>query len=95
MSQKYFPQPSVMDAQAHFSRVPKAEIERSRFDRSSGFKSTFDAGYCIPCFVDELVPGDTFNMSATHFARLATPLKPVMDNAFLDTHFFFVPCRIS
>lgn len=71
-----------MDAQAHFSRVPKAEIERSRFDRSSGFKSTFNAGYCVPCFVDELVPGDTFNMSATHFARLATPLKPVMDNAF-------------
>lgn len=94
MSQKYFPQPSVMDAQAHFSRVPKAEIERSRFDRSSGFKSTFNAGYCVPCFVDELVPGDTFNMSATHFARLATPLKPVMDNAFLDTHFFFVPCRL-
>ena len=83
-----------MDAQAHFSRVPKAEIERSRFDRSSGYKTTFNAGNLIPCFVDELVPGDTYTLDATHFARLATPLKPVMDNAYLDTHFFFVPSRL-
>lgn len=60
---KILPQPSVMDAQAHFSRVPKAEIERSRFDRSSGYKTTFNAGNLIPCFVDELVPGDTYTLT--------------------------------
>ena len=69
-------------------------IERSTFDRSHGLKSTFDAGYLVPVFVDEALPGDTFNLSMTAFARLATPLKPVMDNIFLDSFFFAVPYRL-
>ena len=92
--EKYFQQPSVMSAQEHFSRVPRAEIERSRFDRSSGLKTTYNAGNLIPVFVDEVLPGDTYHMKATLFSRLATPLKPVMDNAFQDVHFFFVPSRL-
>ena len=94
MSEKYFAQPSVMSAQAHFSAVPSAEIQRSRFDRSHGDKTTFDAGLLVPIFVDEVLPGDTFDCSSTSFVRLATPLKPVMDNMYLDTHFFFVPYRL-
>ncbi len=77
-----------------FSEVPKAEIQRSSFDRSFGYKTTFDAGFLIPVYVDEALPGDTFNLSMTGFARLATPLKPVMDNMFLETFFFFVPNRL-
>jgi hypothetical protein len=88
-----FTQPSVMSTQEHFSRVPSADIPRSKFDRSHGCKTTFDAGKLVPVFVDEVLPGDTFHMSPTVFARLATPLKPVMDNMFLDVHFFFVPYR--
>ena len=91
MSEKYFNQPSVMKAQEHFSKVPSAEIPRSKFDRSHGLKTTFDAGKLIPIYIDEVLPGDTFNMNTTAFARLATPLKPVMDNMYLDIHFFFVP----
>nr|QJB20234.1 MAG: major capsid protein [Microvirus sp.] len=83
-----------MTAQQHFSQVPSAEIERSRFDRSHAYKSTFDAGSLVPVFVDEVLPGDTFNLSSTAFARLATPLKPIMDNMNLDLHFFFVPYRL-
>ena len=94
MSEKFFSQPSVMTAQQHFSQVPSAEIERSRFDRSHAYKSTFDAGSLVPVFVDEVLPGDTFNLSSTAFARLATPLKPIMDNLNLDLHFFFVPYRL-
>nr|QJB20478.1 MAG: major capsid protein [Microvirus sp.] len=94
VSEKYFSQPSVMTAQQHFSQVPSAEIERSRFDRSHAYKSTFDAGSLVPVFVDEVLPGDTFNLSSTAFARLATPLKPIMDNMNLDLHFFFVPYRL-
>lgn len=94
MGEKYFPQPSVMSAQQHFSQVPNAEIQRSRFDRSHAYKTTFDAGKLIPVFVDEVLPGDTFTLNATAFARLATPLKPIMDNMYLDTHFFFVPYRL-
>ena len=77
-----------------FSEVPKAEIQRSRFDRSFGYKTTFDAGYLIPFYMDEALPGDTFNLSATIFSRLATPLKPVMDNMVMETFFFFVPNRL-
>jgi hypothetical protein len=88
------PQQSVMSASAHFSQVPHAEIERSTFDRSHGFKSTFDSGYLIPVFCDEALPGDTFSLRMSAFARLATPLKPVMDNMFLDSFFFFVPLRL-
>lgn len=77
-----------------FSRVPNAEIPRSKFDRSCGYKTTFDAGLLIPVFLDEALPGDTFNVSMTAFARLATPLFPIMDNMFLDTFFFAVPYRL-
>lgn len=81
-------------SQHNFSQVPKAEIQRSSFDRSHGYKSTFDSGYLVPVFVDEVLPGDTFNCQMTAFARLATPEKPFMDNLYLDSFFFFVPLRL-
>lgn len=84
--------PSVMNHS--FSKVPQAEIPRSNFNRSSGLKTTFDAGQLIPIFVDEVLPGDTFNLNMTGFGRLATPLHPVMDNMYLETFFFFVPNRL-
>jgi len=77
-----------------FSRAPSAEIPRSSFDRSHGHKTTFDAGWLIPIFVDEALPGDTYNVKMTAFARLATPLHPFMDNLFMDTFFFAVPIRL-
>lgn len=94
MKEKYFAQPSGTMQQQHFSQVPEAEIQRSAFDRSHGYKTTFNEGSLVPIFVDEVLPGDTFNMSMTGFARLATPLRPFMDNLYLDTHFFFVPNRL-
>jgi len=84
--------PTVMKHE--FSRVPKAEIQRSTFNRSHGLKTTFDAGYLVPIFVDEVVPGDTFNLKAHGFGRLATPIYPVMDNLYVETFFFFVPNRL-
>lgn len=81
--------------QSHqFAMVPKAEIPRSQFKRQSTHKTTFDAGYLIPIYVDEVLPGDTFGMRATMFCRMATPIFPVMDNLYLDTFFFFVPNRL-
>ncbi|WNK12844.1 MAG: major capsid protein [Microvirus sp.] len=77
-----------------FSEVPKAEIPRSSFDRSFGHKTTFDSGYLIPIFCDEALPGDTFKVNMTGFARLATPIFPIMDNMYLDTQFFAVPIRL-
>jgi hypothetical protein len=84
--------PTVMKHE--FSRVPQAEIQRSTFNRSHGLKTTFDAGYLVPIFVDEVVPGDSFNLKAHGFGRLATPIYPVMDNLYVETFFFFVPNRL-
>ena len=72
----------------HFSQVPRADIPRASFDRSCGNKTTFDSGDLVPVFVDEALPGDTFNLSMSSFGRLATPLHPFMDNMFLDSFFF-------
>ena len=77
-----------------FSQVPRADIPRSTFNRSHGYKTTFDADYLIPVFVDDVIPGDTFNCNMNFFARLATPLYPIMDNMFLESFFFFVPYRL-
>ncbi|AXH75970.1 MAG: major capsid protein [Microviridae sp.] len=77
-----------------FSEVPKAEIPRSSFDRSHGHKTTFNAGYLVPILIDEALPGDTFNCKMTGFARIATPIFPLMDNLMMDTQFFAVPVRL-
>ena len=77
-----------------FSDVPVADIQRSSFNRSHSYKTTFDAGYIVPFFVDEALPGDTFNLNATIFARLNTPEVPFMDNLHLDTFYFAVPMRL-
>ena len=77
-----------------FSEVPRVAIPRSSFNRSHGLKTTFDADYLIPVLVDDIVPGDTFNVNMSFFARLATPLYPIMDNMYLESFFFFVPYRL-
>lgn len=87
-----FSNPSVM--RHDFSRVPSADIPRSAFRRSHGYKTTFDSGWLIPIYVDEALPGDTFKVSLSSIARLATPLYPIMDNLYMDFFFFFVPNRL-
>ena len=77
-----------------FAMIPKADIPRSKFKAQKTHKTTFDAGYLVPVYVDEVLPGDTFNLKMTAFARLATPLYPIMDNMHLDSFFFFVPNRL-
>lgn len=78
-----------------FSMVPQAHIKRSSFNRSFGYKTAFDSGYLVPFFVDEVLPGDTFNLKSSMVLRLASPLgTPIMDNIHVDTFFFFVPNRL-
>lgn len=77
-----------------FSQIPRMEIPRSSFNRSHSVKTTFDAGKLIPFYIDEVYPGDTFNAKANLFVRMATPVVPAMDNAYLDTFYFFVPFRL-
>ena len=83
---------SVM--QHSFGRVTPPSVPRSAFNRTCGHKTTIDADYLYPVFVDEVIPGDTFKMRANVFARMATPIYPIMDNLYLDTFFFYVPYRL-
>jgi len=83
---------SVMAHQ--FSNIPRVEIPRSVFNRSHGHKTTFNVGDLVPIYVDEALPGDTFRLDASIFARLATPIAPIMDNMFLETFFFAIPHRL-
>ncbi|WNK14935.1 MAG: major capsid protein [Microvirus sp.] len=86
--------PNPMKSGHSFSMVPSVKIERSQFDRSHAYKTTFNAGDLVPFYVDEALPGDTFNLQLTALARLATPIKPLMDNLYFETFFFFVPLRL-
>jgi hypothetical protein len=89
------PQGSLPTTQTKdFSRTPKVNIERSVFNRDHGLKTTMDSGYLVPIFVDEALPGDTFQLDATGFGRLATPINPFMDNLYIETFFFAVPNRL-
>ena len=87
-----FDQPSVM--KHSFSTIPHADIPRSSFKRSHGYKTTFNEGYLIPIYVDEALPGDTFHLNLSSVSRLTTPLLPFMDNLHMDFHFFAVPNRL-
>ena len=82
------------NVESHFSMLPSADIQRSRFDRSQDIKFTFNVGDLIPFFVDEVLPGDTFDITTSKVVRMQTLLTPIMDNIYLDTYFFFVPNRL-
>lgn len=78
-----------------FAMVPRADIPRASFTMESAYKTTFDGGYLYPVYVEEVLPGDTFNLKMTAFCRLSTPLVPIMDNMYLESFFFFVPNRLT
>lgn len=82
------------NVESHFSELPKIDIERSIFDRSASHKTSFNIGELIPFYIDEVLPGDTFNVTTSCIVRLQTPLTPIMDNIYLDTYYFYVPSRI-
>ena len=77
-----------------FAMIPRANIPRSSFKMEKSYKTTFDAGYLVPFHLQEVLPGDSFSVNAACFARMATPLYPIMDNLHLDTFWFFVPNRL-
>ena len=81
--------------QHSFARIPDMNIPRSKFDRSYAVKDTMDFDYLYPIHVDEVIPGDTHNLSVNAFIRLATQIVPIMDNMYVDFFFFFVPNRLT
>lgn len=82
------------NAESRFAQVPRAEIRRARFKRDFSNITTINEGELVPIYVDEVLPGDTISCDLNGLVRMATPLYPVMDNCYLDTYAFFVPCRL-
>lgn len=82
------------NVESHFAMLPSVSIERSTFDRSHGYKTSFNAGELIPFMVEEVLPGDTFDITTSKVIRSQTMLTPVMDSMFVDTFYFFVPNRL-
>lgn len=85
---------SVMTSQQYFNQVHQPSVPRSKFNRSSGYKTTMQAGWLVPIYLEEALPGDTFNVKVNLFGRFATLIRPIMDNMMLDVHFFSVPNRL-
>lgn len=82
-------------SQHSFAMVPGVDIPRASFKRNMNYKTTLNAGYLVPIFLDEVLPGDTFNLNLTSFARITSPLKyPIMDNLYMDFQFYFIPIRL-
>lgn len=83
------------NVKAHdFSMVPQPDIPRSQFKSRHRHLTTFDSGYLIPHFVAEVLPGDTWHLKHTLFARTSTPIYPIMDNMYLDSFYYAVPLRL-
>ena len=82
------------NAESRFAQVPQANIQRARFKRDFSNLTTLNEGDLVPLYVDEVLPGDTISMNMRSLVRMATPIYPVMDNCYLDTYAFFVPCRL-
>ena len=80
--------------QHSFAQIPTVHMQRSNLDRSSAAKTTFKFDELVPCFVDEILPGDSINLNVKTFARLEAQVVPLMDNMYIDYHFFFVPNRL-
>ena len=78
----------------HFLNVPQMHTSRTRFNRDQTILTTFDSGKLIPFFVDEVLPGDTFQIDTSAIIRMTTPKYPVMDDAFIDFYYFYCPNRI-
>lgn len=78
----------------HFNQIPQMKASRTRFNRDQTILTTFDSGKLIPFYVDEVLPGDTFNVDTSAIIRMTTPKYPVMDDAFIDFYYFYVPNRI-
>lgn len=78
----------------HFNQIPEMKASRTRFNRDQTVLTTFDSGELIPFYVDEVLPGDTFNVDTAAIIRMTTPKYPVFDDAFIDFYYFYCPDRI-
>lgn len=78
-----------------FAMNPRAKVPRSSFPVRQARKTAFSASYLVPIYCEEVLPGDTFNISCNVACRTAIPIVPVLDNWHMEFFAFFQPNRIS
>lgn len=82
------------NVESHFSRIPRADVQRSVFDRSHSLKTSFNVGQLVPILCEEILPGDTVKLNTSKVVRLQTLLTPILDNLYIETFYFYCPNRI-
>lgn len=82
------------NVETHFGNIPTKTIRRSKLKRPSRHLTSMNTGDIVPIYRDEVLPGDTIKINESMIVRMATPIAPVMDNAWIDTYYFFVPRRL-
>lgn len=83
-----------INVESHFSKIPRADIQRSVFDRSHSLKTSFNCSELVPILAEEILPGDTVKLNTSKVVRLQTLLTPILDNLYVETYYFFCPNRI-
>lgn len=78
----------------NFAMIPRADIPRSRFPARKNLKTTISSAFLYPVFLEEVLPGDTWNVRVNVAARTAVPIVPIMDNWHMEFFYFFTPCRL-
>lgn len=77
-----------------FNDVPKAKINRSKFDLTHEKKMSIGFGNLYPCLIQEVVPGDDFKIKTQSLIRMAPLISPVMHRINVYIHYFYVPNHV-
>ena len=67
---------------------------KNKFDLSHEVKMTGSMGWLMPCYTQEVIPGDSYRLETKQLVRLSPLLAPVMHNIDFKIDYFFVPYRL-
>lgn len=68
--------------------------KRAKFNLSNFHNCTFKMGQLYPVHLQEVLPGDTVQMSTSVFLRFAPMVAPVMHPTHMFVHSFYIPSRV-
>ena len=77
-----------------FNNVDAVKTGRSVFNLSYEKKFDCDMGQLIPVMVDEMVPGDKFQIGNEIVTRFQPLVAPILHDVKVYVHYFFVPTRL-
>jgi hypothetical protein len=69
-------------------------MKRSKHNLSNYKLATMDMGKLVPVQLQEVLPGDTFQLSSSALVRVSPMVAPVMHPCTVRLHHWFVPTRV-